>query len=80
MLKFSIDGVISSRFLLDGILLFPSSEGLTFLLNFSGGSPTCFCGLENLRFQFMTYVLKCTADIFHKNVQLPPVFHICVHI
>ena len=26
----------------------PTNEGLPFLLNFSGGSPTSFCGLEKI--------------------------------
>ena len=34
----------------------PTNEFLPFLLNFSGGSPTCFCGLENLPLQFLTVV------------------------
>ena len=34
----------------------PTNECLPFLLNFSGGSPTYFCGLEHLRFQLLTVV------------------------
>ena len=34
----------------------PTYKGLPFLLNFSGGSPTSFCGLEHLRFQLVIVV------------------------
>ena len=59
----------------------PTNDGLPFLLNYSGGSPTSFCGLKISRFQFLTVVrLKCTADIFKESVQLPHLFRVCVHI
>ena len=47
----------------------PTYKGLPFLLNFSGGSPTSFCGLEHLRFQLVIVVCfkvyywwKCSID------------------
>ena len=46
----------------------PTSKGLSFLLNFSGGSLTLSVHLKTYPSNWwQLYVLKCTADIFHEK-------------